>query len=432
MNNLSRPKSKLVFSSLTESIPGGVNSPVRSFKGLMDLPLVAERGEGAVVYDVDGHAYIDYCMSWGALIHGHAHPEIAKAASDQAFRGSTFGLTTPFEARLAEKLRALVPSLEKVRFVSSGTEATMSAIRLARGFTGRKKIVKFSGNYHGHADLLLMQGGSGLFDLNPRATSKGIPQEAIETTISLPYNDSDAFSAFMEASGNEVAAVIVEPVAGNMGVVPATQAFLNTLREKTLQKGALLIFDEVMTGFRIAKGGGGERYGIQADLSCYSKILGGGFPVGAFGGKKEVMDHLAPLGEVYQAGTLSGNPVAMSAGLKALELLDASGFYETLEEKSAFLIDPIADYIQAKRLNIRLNRVGSMFTLFFGVKEVNSLTDVEKMDKAAFKQFFLFLFERGVLAPPSAQEAWFVSQAHSSEQLKKTQDLILEFLARFC
>lgn len=396
----------------------------------MDLPLVAERGEGAVVYDVDGNGYIDYCMSWGTLIHGHAHPEIAKAASDQAFRGSTFGLTTPFEAKLAEKLRALVPSLEKVRFVSSGTEATMSSIRLARGFTGRKKIVKFAGNYHGHADLLLMQGGSGLFDLNPRATSKGIPQEAIETTVSLPYNDCDAFNTYMDTAGREVAAVIVEPVAGNMGVVPASKAFLNALREKTLKEGSLLIFDEVMSGFRVAKGGAGERYGIQADLSCYSKILGGGFPVGAFGGKKEVMDQLAPLGEVYQAGTLSGNPVAMSAGLKALELLDAPGFYEALEEKSASLTDPIAEYIRAKGLNICLNRVGSMFTLFFGVKEVNTLSDVEKMDKAAFKNFFGFLFERGILAPPSAQEAWFVSQAHTADQLKKTRDILLEFLAR--
>ncbi|MCB1113652.1 MAG: glutamate-1-semialdehyde 2,1-aminomutase [Chlamydiia bacterium] len=427
-----RLKSESVFEALCHYIPGGVSSPVRSFKGLLDTPLVAVRGEGGKVYDVDDNGYIDFCMSWGALIHGHAKPEIAKAAADQAYQGSSFGLTTPYELRLAEKIHELVPSCEKVRFVSSGTEATMSAMRLARGYTGRDLIVKFSGNYHGHADLLLVKAGSGVRDINKEATSKGVPQQAIQTTVSLEFNDTEGFNQFMNEKGFQVAAVIVEPIAGNMGTVPGSQEFINALRSKTLESGSVLIFDEVMTGFRVAKGGAQSLYNITPDLTCFSKIVGGGFPVGAFAGKKAIMDCLAPLGEVYQAGTLSGNPVAMAAGLKALELLDESGFYEALNHKTDIIVKPVEKRIKEKGVNVTLNRVGSMFTLFFGVKEVKSLSDVDKMDAGTFKKFFSYLFERGVLAPPSPHEAWFVSAAHKEKELEKTRDIVLEFLDQFC
>lgn len=426
ITELERPKSSEIYEQLCRVMPGGVSSPVRAFKGLYDTPLVAESGEGAILTDADGRRYIDYCMSWGALLHGHAHPEIAKAAADQAYRGSSFGMTTPYELALADKLSILVPSCEKVRFVSSGTEATMSAMRLARGFTGRSLIVKFSGHYHGHADLLLVRAGSGVKDINEEATSKGVPLEAIRTTASLTFNDLEEFNTFMSERGREVAAVIVEAVAGNMGVVPGDRAFIQALRDKTYETGSLLIFDEVMTGFRVAKGGAQALYGITPDLSCFSKILGGGFPIGAFGGRKEIMNCLAPLGEVYQAGTLSGNPVAMAAGLKALELLDKPGFYEILEAKCRLLVDPIDRLIKEKGINACIQRAGAMFTLFFGTKRVASLEDAT--DKEKFRQMFRYLFERGILAPPSAQEAWFISLAHTEEHLVKTRDIISEFI----
>lgn len=427
-----RSQSEAVFNDLLGLIPGGVNSPVRSFKGLLETPLVAERGFQDLVYDVDGNSYIDYCMSWGTLIHGHAHPEIVKSAVDQIRKGSSFGLTTPYEAHLAKKIRDLVPSVEKVRFVSSGTEATMSALRLARGYTKRKLIVKFSGNYHGHVDLLLVKAGSGVYDLNRESTSLGVPLDAIGMTVSLPYNDEIAFKALMDSRGDEVAAVIIEPIAGNMGVVLSHLSFLSLVRKLTSEKGALLIFDEVMTGFRVAKGGAQSLYKIRPDLTCFSKILGGGFPVGAFGGREEIMNILAPLGEVYQAGTLSGNPIAMRAGLKALELLDSPGFYEELDRKTRIITDPIEAFIYKKGLKVALQKAGSMFTLFFGVTKVETFADLEFLDKGKFKQFFIYLFERGILASPSQQEAWFVSNAHTEEHLETTRDICLEFLERFC
>lgn len=423
-----RNKSADVFKTLLDVTPGGVNSPVRAFKGLLDFPVVAERGVGDTVYDVDGNSYIDYCQSWGALLHGHAHPEVIEAAYTQMKRGTTFGLTTPYEEALASKIISLVPSVEKIRFVSSGTEATMSAVRLARGFTGKSLLVKFTGNYHGHADYLLVKAGSGVIELNAEATSAGVPKEITQTTMCLPYNDISSFETFMDLYGPLVAAIMIEPVAGNMGVVPAQPAFLRSLRQLSTHYGALLIFDEVMSGFRVAKGGAQSIYTINPDLTCFSKIIGGGFPCGAFGGRREVMDCLAPLGQVYQAGTLSGNPVAMCAGLKALELLDTPTFYEELTQKARVITEPLKAYIKTHNLNACVQHVGGMFTIFFGRTSVNSMEEAEHIDTAKFKDFFCFLLERGILAPPAAHEAWFVSSVHTDAHLTETRDACLAFL----
>lgn len=427
-----REKSAAIYQDLCEVIPGGVNSPVRACKGLLNPPFVAASGIADTIIDADGETYIDFCMSWGALLHGHAHPEVLEQAQKMMFQGTTFGATTEIEGKLARKICQLVPSCEKVRFVSSGTEATMSAIRVARGFTKRDLLIKFSGNYHGHADFLLVSAGSGVLDINSQATSQGIPKEIIQSTLVLPFNDAQVFADFMDLHGDKVAAVIVEPIAGNMGTVLSSREFMHNLRMKTTEKGALLILDEVMTGFRVAKGGAQSLYQVKPDICCFSKIMGGGFPAGAFGGRKEIMDCLAPLGEVYQAGTLSGNPVAMAAGLQALEMLDQPGFYEDLERKAALIIDPVKAFIAQHDLNVCLQHQGSMFTLFFGVKQVRNLDDAMQADRAQFKEFFLFLFERGVYLPPAQLEAWFISSVHTDEHLIKTRDLILEFLQRFC
>ena len=335
-----RPESKLIFENLCQFIPGGVNSPVRSCKGMGQLPLVADHGYEDLLVDADGKSYIDFCGSWGALIHGHAHPSILEGIGKRLKKGTSFGVTTAIEGELAEEVIRLVSSIEKIRFVSSGTEATMSAVRLARGFTGKEWIVKFSGNYHGHADFFLVQAGSGLLEHTSSASSAGIPEGAVKHTISLPYNDRESCKKLFEHPSfrNRIAAVIVEPIAGNMGVVPAEPAFLHYLREETERSGALLIFDEVMTGFRVHLKGAQEVYGIKPDLTCFGKIVGGGMPAAAFGGRKKIMDCLAPLGPVYQAGTLSGNPIAMEAGLQSLRLLQKEGFYEELQRKTNQLL----------------------------------------------------------------------------------------------
>lgn len=421
-----RSKSDQIYAASLKRMPGGVNSPVRAFKGFDMTPMIIEKGKGDMIWDVDGNAYIDYCLSWGPLILGHAHPAVVKRACEQAQRGSSFGIATPYELFLAEKINTHLPSMEKLRFVSSGSEATMSAVRLARAFTGRNTFVKFSGHYHGHSDCLLIQSGSGATHL-PKATSAGIPDSVIQHTVCLPFNDLVTCRRYIR-NHPSIAAVILEPIAGNMGVVPAEQRFLDMLREETAACGALLIFDEVITGFRVGLKGAQDYYRIKPDLTCLGKVIGGGYPAAAFGGKKEIMEMIAPIGAVYQGGTLSGNPVAVCAGIETLSHIEQEGFYENLEKKTRLLTDPIEHYLEQNKIRALLTRIGSMFTLFFGVTEVRSKEDLARMDEAKFKALFRYLFERGVYAPPSAYEAWFVSSAHTDENLLYTRDVILGFL----
>ena len=421
-----RPLSQELSERLSQFIPGGVNSPVRAFKGLGLPPMVVESGSKDCIVDVDGNKYIDYCGSWGALIHGHAHPAILNAVKERMVKGTTFGITTAIEAKMAEKVVGLIDSIEKVRFVTSGTEATMSAVRLARGYTGRKIVVKFNGNYHGHADFFLVRAGSGVAELSSTSSSAGIPDEVVQHVVSLPYNDVAAVREFLRA--HEVAAVIFEPIAGNMGVVPAAREFVDMLREETAKQGALLIFDEVITGFRVALGGAQSLFGIRPDLTCFGKIIGGGFPVAAFGGRKEVMDYLAPDGPVYQAGTLAGNPVAMEAGYQALSLLEAPGFYKELERKANVITEPLRSLIEEEGLDLCVQQVGSMFTLFFGAHAVRNHEDAKKLDTQRFARFFRHLYKKGIYIPPSQHETWFVSAAHESAHLEQTRDIILAYI----
>ena len=350
-------------------------------------------------------------------------------AQKQVARGMTFGITTEVEGKLARTVTELMPSIEKIRFVSSGTEATMTAARLARGYTNRPYIVKFSGNYHGHADFFLVQAGSGVFGLNSTSSSAGIPDEIVKHTICLPYNDVDTCREFLLDLKNKetIAAVIIEPIAGNMGCVPATHEFLTMLRETTTQIGAVLIFDEVISGFRVGLDGAQGYYGITPDLTCLGKIIGGGFPAAAFGGKKEIMDCLAPLGNVYQAGTLSGNPVAMEAGLKALQMIQKRGFYDELARKTNIITKPIQDFFESRNMNCCLQQVGSMFTIFFGAKKIANMDDAKKLDTEAFKMFFTYLIERGIYIPPSQHETLFISMAHTDAHLEKARDVILGY-----
>lgn len=403
---------KRVYAESLTLIPGGVNSPVRAFQEVGLSPLVASHGKGDLLFDVDGNEYIDYCMSWGALLLGHAHPSIVHAVQEQMTLGSSFGLLTELEVKMARSIVQAVPSIEKVRLVSSGTEATMSALRLARGYTGKNVFIKCVGNYHGHADPFLVRAGSGAA-LLPEATSLGIPKESIQNTLCIPYNDSKSVKAVFSAR-SDIAAVIVEPIAANMGLVPATQEFLIALREETKKAGALLVFDEVVSGFRFGLGGAQREYGIDPDLTCLGKILGGGLPLAAFGGKQEIMDLLAPLGGVYQAGTLSGNPLALSAGLATLSFLQDSHAYRSLQEKADFLLMPIEEKLR-KIEGISLNRKGSCFTFFFQETE-------------HFKVFYRFLLERGIYFPPSQWETCFLSLVHTEESLIKTRQAVMEFL----
>lgn len=427
-----RPKSIEIYKHLCEVIPGGVNSPVRSCKNMNQPPLVAERAFADLVYDPDGHSYIDYCGAWGSMIHGHSHPQIIQAAQRRLAMGSSFGITTKIEEELARHVVNLIDSIEKIRFVSSGTEATMSAIRLARGFTKRELIIKFSGNYHGHADFFLVQAGSGVAGFLPQSSSAGIPEDMVKNTICLPYNDTEQCRQTLRAPINKgrIAAVILEPIAANMGVVPATQEFIEMLRQETLDAGALLIFDEVITGFRVGLKGAQNLYRVTPDLTTFGKIIGGGFPAAAFGGRREIMDCLAPLGHVYQAGTLSGNPVAMEAGLQALTMLNQKGFYEELLRKTNVLTTPIKKYLKETKKSACIQQVGSMFTLFFGLQEVRHFEDTKHLDNETFARFFRYLFSQGIYIPPLHLEAWFISTAHTEEHLLKTRDLILDFLEK--
>lgn len=419
-----RPQSQRCYQRACAVTPAGVHSPVRAFKGLGLSPLIVDRGEGDEMIDVDGHRYIDYCCSWGALLHGHAHPAIVQAVTQRVTKGCSFGVSTPVEAELASCLLKYLPA-DQLRFVSSGTEATMTALRLARGVTGKDVVVKFTGHYHGHADSFLVQAGSGCLSLDSSASSAGVPHELAKLTLCVPFNNVEVLLQTLQRQ--DIAAVIVEPVAANMGVVPPHEGFLELLRKETLEKGILLIFDEVITGFRIHPGGACQYYGIEPDLICLGKVIGGGFPVAAVAGREKVMRYLAPLGPVYQAGTLSGHPVAMAAGLAAIRLAEESSFYQDLEDKTNFLLEPIYDFIIKKDLPACLHQVGSLFTLFLGQRDIDNLEDVKGCNPEMFKEYFKFMLERGIYCSPSQHEANFVSGAHTQEHLLYTQETILEF-----
>jgi len=424
-----RPASQLTYRHLCSVIPAGVNSPVRACTGLDHLPLVVESAEKDLITDVDGNVFVDMCGSWGALIHGHAHPKILAAVHKRLEKGTTFGVTSAIEGQLASKVIQLVDSIEKIRFVSSGTEATMSAVRLARGFTGRDYIVKFNGHYHGHADFFLVQAGSSVSGLSPTSSSAGIPAEIVKHIISIPFNDPESFLKVFQDSAfkDRIAAVILEPIAGNIGVVPAQPGFLELVRKETSAAGTLLIFDEVITGFRVGLKGAQGLYGIKPDLTCFGKIIGGGFPAAAFGGRKEIMDHLAPTGPVFQAGTLSGNPIAMEAGLQALMLLEQKDFYKTLEEKTQMIVNPVREFIADHKIQACIHQFGSMFTLFFGRRTVQNHAEALTLDLPRFARFFRYMFSQGIYIPPSQHETWFVSNAHEDKHLQKTRDAILAF-----
>ena len=412
-------KSEQLFAESLNHIPGGVNSPVRAFRGVGGQPFFAERAAGARVWDVDGNEYIDYVGTWGPAILGHAHPAIIEAVKAAADRGTSFGIPSNPEVRMAQLVKDCVPSVEKVRMVNSGTEACMSAIRVARGFTDRPKIIKFDGCYHGHADSLLVKAGSGALTCgNP--DSGGVPAEFTAHTIVLPFNDRDAVEQAFAANEGQVAGIILEPVAGNAGVYLPREGYLQFLREITAANGSLLIFDEVMTGFRVSLGGAQERFGITPDLSCFGKIIGGGLPVGAFGGRAEVMDVLAPDGPVYQAGTLSGNPLAMAAGLAALEELKNGAAHEQLEAKGARLEAGLNAAAEKAGIPVITQRAGSMSCLFFAEQPVHNLADAMQADRARFKKYFHGMLAEGVYLAPSAFEAAFLSAAHTDADIDAT------------
>lgn len=411
-----------LFSEAKKVIPGGVNSPVRSFSGVGGTPVYIDHANGAYIYDSENKQYIDYVGSWGPMILGHAHPEVIEVVKQTAEKGLSFGAPTELETAMAAKVCELVPSIDKVRMVSSGTEATMSAIRLARGYTGRDKIVKFEGCYHGHSDSLLVKAGSGALTLGV-PSSPGVPEALAADTITLTYNDSDGVKQVFAELGDQIACIIVEPVAGNMNCIPPVAGFLETLRQVCDEQGSVLIFDEVMTGFRVDLHGAQGVYNITPDLTTLGKVIGGGMPVGAFGGKNEIMDYLAPIGPVYQAGTLSGNPVAMAAGLKTLELISQADFYQTLTKKTEKLVSGIKDRAAQAGISMTSNQVGAMFGLFFTKEEkITGFAQVMQCDQELFKRFFHGMLEQGVYLAPSAFEAGFVSAAHSDEDIEKTLD----------
>ncbi len=413
-------RSHELFEQAKRYIPGGVNSPVRAFKGVGGEPVFFKRGEGAYLYDEDDRRYIDYVASWGPAILGHAHPKVIEAVERTIRDGLSFGAPTAIETEMARRICEVVPSIEMVRMVSSGTEATMSAIRLARGYTGRDKLVKFEGCYHGHADSLLVKAGSGALTLGV-PTSPGVPASVAEHTITLDYNDAEQVKETFAKLGEQIACVIVEPVAGNMNCVPPVPGFLETLRQVCDEYGAVLIFDEVMTGFRVALGGAQAHYGVTPDLTTLGKVIGGGMPVGAFGGKREIMEQIAPLGPVYQAGTLSGNPVAMAAGLANLEEISQPGFYDKLASNTEFLIQGLVTRARAFDIPMTENHVGAMFGFFFTEEEkITNFQQVTRCDLARFQKFFHGMLEEGVYLAPSAYEAGFVSAAHGKRDIKGT------------
>jgi glutamate-1-semialdehyde 2,1-aminomutase len=412
-------RSKELFERAKQLMPGGVNSPVRAFRSVQLDPLFIAAGRGSKIKDVDGNEYIDYVGSWGPLILGHAHPEVIEAVKKTAEKGTSFGAPTELEVRIAEKIIEMVPSVEMVRMVNSGTEATMSAIRLARGVTGRNKIIKFEGCYHGHGDSFLIKAGSGALTFG-EPNSPGVPPSIARETLTARFNDLTSVEALFERFGSDIAAVIVEPIAGNMGVIPPVDGFLSGLRRLCDRHGALLIFDEVMTGFRVHPGGAQTLYGITPDLTTMGKVIGGGLPAAAYGGKKEIMKQVAPDGAVYQAGTLSGNPLAMAAGLKTLELISQPGFFDALNRKATDFFDRLQAFIGEKNLPLSVNYVNSMGCLFFKEGGVTNFAEATQSDTQKFAAYFAGMLERGVYLAPSQFEAMFISAAHSADDLEAT------------
>lgn len=412
--------SHTLFEAAQAHIPGGVNSPVRAFKGVGGDPVFFESAKGAYLTDVDGKQYIDYVASWGPAILGHTHPDVIKAVQAQAEKGLSFGAPTEIETTMADMVCDLIPSMDMVRMVSSGTEATMTAIRLARGYTGRDKIVKFEGCYHGHSDSLLVKAGSGALTLGV-PSSPGVPACLAQETLTLTHNDSEEVKKVFSEIGDQIACIIVEPVAGNMNCIPPEDGFLETLREVCNESGAVLIFDEVMCGFRVGLKGAQGRYNVTPDLTTFGKVIGGGMPVGAFGGKKEVMQHISPLGPVYQAGTLSGNPIAMTAGLKTLELISKPGFFEALEAKTTNLVNGLQQAADEAGIPFTTNQVGAMFGFFFSEeKHIRRFAQVAKGDMDRFKAFYHGMLNEGIYLAPSAFEAGFVSSAHTDQDIDNT------------
>ncbi|MGB0894451.1 MAG: glutamate-1-semialdehyde 2,1-aminomutase [Parashewanella sp.] len=413
-------RSDTLFEQAKQSIPGGVNSPVRAFNGVGGTPRFIEKADGAYVYDADGNAYIDYVGSWGPMILGHNHPDIKQAVLDAVENGLSFGAPTQLEIEMAEKVIEMVPSMEQVRMVSSGTEATMSAIRLARGFTNRDKILKFEGCYHGHADCLLVNAGSGALTLG-QPSSPGVPEDFAKHTLTATYNDLASVEALFNEFPQDIACIILEPVAGNMNCIPPVDGFLQGLRDICDKYGALLVIDEVMTGFRVAKAGAQAHYDVTPDLTTLGKVIGGGMPVGAFGGKKEVMQYIAPTGPVYQAGTLSGNPIAMAAGLAQMKALEQAGLYEELARKTKYIAEGFKTLADKHNIPMAINYVGGMFGFFFTEEQqITKFSQVTKCDMERFKAFYHGMLNEGVYLAPSAYEAGFLSMAHDDEALEKT------------
>ncbi len=416
-------RSEALAEKSTHYILGGVNSPIRTFQGVGCDPLIVASGKGSKIYDVEGREYTDYCMSWGAMILGHAHPQILSSVEKRIHLGTSFGITSEEEIAIAEKIVTDVPSIERVRFVSSGTEATMTAVRIARGFTGREYLVKFNGNYHGHADLFLVKAGSGATSFDDDSFSAGVPRAVVEKTISIPYNDIKAVSEIFAEYSGKIAAVIVEPIAGNMGLVPATQRFLETLRDVTQKDGSLLIFDEVISGFRVGMTGAQGHYGIEPDLTTFGKIIAGGFPAAMVGGKEEIMNVLAPIGTVYQAGTLSGNPVAMAAGFAAIQTLENEKVHAHLEELGRYLEEKIVKVLTSGIFR----RIGSMFTIFFMDEPPMNQEDVARADISRFNAYFSHMLSRGIYVPQSQFECGFLSVAHTVEDIDAFVDAVSSF-----
>ena len=411
--------STFLFEEAKRYIPGGVNSPVRAFKAVGATPVFISKASGSRIWDVEGNEYIDYVSSWGPMILGHSHPTVVDAINEAAKKGTSYGIPTEMEIEMARLVTRAFPSIDLVRMVSSGTEAAMSAIRLARGYTGRDKIIKFEGCYHGHSDSLLVKAGSGVATLGIPG-SPGVPKSLAELTVTLPFNNIEAVRSAVDKYGDDVACIIIEPVAGNMGVVPPRSGFLEELRKITYERGILLIFDEVITGFRLTYGGFQSLAGIEPDLTCLGKIIGGGLPVGAFGGKREIMDKLAPDGPVYQAGTLSGNPLAMAAGVATLKILEEKNNYEILEKKTSYLCDEIKRVFEKRQISVSINRMGSMFTLFFTDREVFDFASASRCDTGLFARYFRGMLSNGISIAPSQFEASFVSLAHTDEDMEMT------------
>jgi glutamate-1-semialdehyde 2,1-aminomutase len=421
-------KSRRLFAEARKVIPGGVNSPVRAFRAVGLEPLFVSKARGSKVYDADGQAYIDYVSSWGPMILGHAHPRVRQAMSQALSKGWSYGAATELEVRLAQKISKAIPSMELVRMVSSGTEAAMSALRVARGFTGRDKVIKFEGCYHGHADSFLVKAGSGALTFGV-PDSAGVPQSLAAHTLVAPYNDLEAVHNLFNENPSQIACIIIEPVAGNMGIVPPRQGFLKGLEEICRNKGALLIFDEVITGFRLTYGGAQKIFGITPDLTCLGKVIGGGMPVGAYGGRRDVMEKIAPLGPIYQAGTLSGNPLAMTCGLATLDVLREKDSYKRLDLLTKDLCQRLEDLVRQKGIPVRINRSGSMFTLFFTGDDVYDYNSAKKSDTGRYAKYFQGMLQAGVWLPPSQFEACFTSLAHTARDV---EDTIKAAASAFC